>query len=469
MPKENLKLDSTFSVIGAFWKPETPDSIMTGTLMSGERTIDFTTAPVYERDPKPSAGMFDGPDKTMIPALHGFTRAGNSTLCQLVEGRCPDNSLNFPLRQSIASRTFRVLSVLEGMHVDGIEAKCLDLAKFSFAGLSDFLPSAFIEEWKAEQIVVTIPQEPREIQDFSLCSSKLRITIRAVPELTSGETDLSRLSKSVVSIEARFPQPESLDCYRRLAGRLENLFSLLTGGSVALETLFVYRGEESGHLITKRSGPPSRFDRMHNVGCSSTQLAQAIATWLSQPPKFDDVESLALEVLRKSKLFVETEFIALAQALEGFHRATMETGTTDRPILRRIRKAVRSALDAQAIDPDLKERICISMMHANDPTLTTRLKALCECFSNQTLKAMLIESATFIGEVAATRNFYTHVGGGENPKNTPKKRPVRGGQLFLLNQKMQMLLRSLMLRHVGFSESAIADVVARLPKWTVSA
>ena len=159
---------------------------MTGTLMSDEPTIDFITAPVYERDPKPSAGMFDGPDKTMIPALHGFTRAGNSTLCQLVEGRCPDNSLNFPLRQSIASRTFRVLSVLEGMHVDGIEAKCLDLAKFSFAGLSDFFPSAFIEEWKTEQIVVTIPREPREIQDFSLCSSKLRITIRTFPELTRG-------------------------------------------------------------------------------------------------------------------------------------------------------------------------------------------------------------------------------------------------------------------------------------------
>jgi hypothetical protein len=81
---------------------------------------------------------------------------------------------------------------------------------------------------------------------------------------------------------------------------------------------------------------------------------------------------------------------------------------------------------------------------------------------------MLIESTTFIGEVAATRNFYTHVGGGENLKNPPKKRPVRGGQLFLLNQKMRMLLRSLMLRHVGFSESAIADVLARLPKWTVS-
>jgi hypothetical protein len=151
----------------------------------------------------------------------------------------------------------------------------------------------------------------------------------------------------VVSIEATFPQLESLDSYRRVAGRLENLFSLLTGGSLALETLFIYRGEESGHLVTKRQGPPSRFDRMHNVGCSPTQLAQAIATWLSQPAKFDDVESLALEVLRKSKLFIETEFIALAQALEGLHRATMETSGTDRPTLRIIRKAVRGALDAQ--------------------------------------------------------------------------------------------------------------------------
>ena len=75
-------------------------------------------------------------------------------------------------------------------------------------------------------------------------------------------------------------------------------------------------------MITKRAGPRSHFDRMQCAVCSPSELAQAISIWLCLPPSFEAVETLALEVLRKSKLFVQTEFLALAQALEGFHRVT---------------------------------------------------------------------------------------------------------------------------------------------------
>lgn len=81
------------------------------------------------------------------------------------------------------------------------------------------------------------------------------------------------------------------------------------------------------------------------------------------PARFDAVERLALEVLRKSKLFIETEFLALAQALEGVHRATMSTSGTDRVTPKTIRKALRTTLDSLPIPAELKERICTSMMH----------------------------------------------------------------------------------------------------------
>jgi len=43
-------LDSRFSVIGAFWSPETPDTIMKGALASDEREINFITAPLRYRE-----------------------------------------------------------------------------------------------------------------------------------------------------------------------------------------------------------------------------------------------------------------------------------------------------------------------------------------------------------------------------------------------------------------------------------
>src|ERR1035438_1924619 len=160
MPKENLNLDSRFSTVGAFWKPESPDSMMTGTLVSDEHNINFMSAPVYQRNPQFAAGMFKLPDTAMIPALHGFTEAGNCTLCQVVEGGGP-NSTNFPLQQSIGSKSFRVLALVEGMHLDGIDDKCLTSAKFSFSGLSEFFPSAFTEHWETDRSVVTIPRAPQ--------------------------------------------------------------------------------------------------------------------------------------------------------------------------------------------------------------------------------------------------------------------------------------------------------------------
>jgi hypothetical protein len=461
MADKNLRLDSRFTMIGAFWLPETPDTIMKGTLVSDKREINFITAPEYERPISRGRGTFAKPESTMIPALHGFTQDGLFTLCQLVEQLGP-SSTNFPLGQAIKARSFKVLSCLGGMQVNGIDDKRLTSARYTFEGLSAWFPQAFDEKWDADKIVVSIPMEPRQIQDFCLLDSRVRVSVKVVSEVTSGKDDPSRLSRCIASIEVQNPNPESLAWYRRIGGRLENLFSLVTGGSVAMDTLFVYRGDESGHLITKRPRSVRHFDRLQCVMCSPNQLAQAIVTWICLPSKFDSVESLALEVLRKSKLFIETEFLALAQALEGFHRATTNTSVADRLTLRNLRKAISPTRDAQTIEPELKEKICNSMMHAGDPTLATRLTALCQSISAPTLAKIGIVPETFISKVVVTRNFYTHAGSGVRSN----KKPADGKEMFLLNQRMRALLRGAMLLHLGLPESQIADVLARdATKW----
>lgn len=53
---------------------------------------------------------------------------------------------------------------------------------------------------------------------------------------------------------------------------------------------------------------------------------------------------------------------------------------------------------------------------------------------------MAIEPATFISDLTATRNYYTHFGGDEQPK----KKPLKGKDMYLLNKKMRALLRGAM-------------------------
>jgi hypothetical protein len=144
MADKSLRLDSRFNMIGAFWSPETPDTIMKGTLVSDEREINFITAPEYERSVSMAPGMFSMPDSTMIPVLHGFTDDGIFTLCQIVE-QSGLGTTNFAVGQAIKARSFRVLSCLGGMYINGINDKCLTSARYSFEGLSAWFPKGFDE------------------------------------------------------------------------------------------------------------------------------------------------------------------------------------------------------------------------------------------------------------------------------------------------------------------------------------
>ena len=49
MSKEYLRLDSQFISVAAFWKPETPEEVMTGTLTVNDDGICFVTSPEYSR------------------------------------------------------------------------------------------------------------------------------------------------------------------------------------------------------------------------------------------------------------------------------------------------------------------------------------------------------------------------------------------------------------------------------------
>jgi hypothetical protein len=116
MTDKNLQLDSRFSMIGAFWSPETPDTIMKGTLVSDEREINFITTPEYERPISIGPGTFAMPDSTMIPALHGFTEDGLFTLCQLVEQAYAFPIVCWPVSKNIPKPP----RIVSGYLVDGI-------------------------------------------------------------------------------------------------------------------------------------------------------------------------------------------------------------------------------------------------------------------------------------------------------------------------------------------------------------
>ena len=343
------------------------------------------------------------------------------------------------------------------MHLGGSGDKCLNSARYTFSGLSDWLPKAINETWDKDYITLKIPFKVHDILEFCVKESRIHVTLKIFSQFTSDLVDGARISKSVVYVDVENPIPESLTWYYQIGIRLENLFSLLTGASQALETFFVYRGEDSGHVNSRRSDYVRPFDPRESVWCTSAQLASALAIWLGESREFRRVESLALGVVRKGKLFVETEFLSLAQALEGVHRVTERRSIADRVVFRRVRKKIVALLKQENVDPTLSRRICDSISHANDPAFASRLTALCQRISRPLLQRMGIDPDQFVADVVAARNFYTHTGS----KARSKKIPEPGLELFLLNQKMRALLRGALLLHLGLPEGQVSDVLER--------
>ena len=193
-----------------------------------------------------------------------------------------------------------------------------------------------------------------------------------------------------------------------------------------------------------------------------SQLAHSIATWVSESNEFREIENLLLGVLRKGKLFVETEFLSLAQALEGFHRATGEEIKLDKAAFKALRKKIDNFLVEQNTDEETATRVNSAVSFANQTSFRARLKDLSERISEGTLTKMKIAPEQFIGEVVRMRNFFTHAGGSYDEK----EEPLGGGELFLLSQKMRALLRGVFLVHLGFPENQFAELIIReATKW----
>src|ERR1017187_6077819 len=466
MGKEYLRLDSKFSSVAAFWRPESPDEVMTGTLTVNDDGIRFVTSPEYFRGakvPRPDPSQWNSDSILRSDALHGFFEGENCTLLNLMEVEHPGLTSYKDELQSVASTAQRASIFVSGMRTGAMEDRCLDSARYTFSSLSQFVNTRLMEKWGNGLITIEIQSESKSLLDCSVLETHVRVELKAFQTLTTDEEREARLTKTVAIVEVTPPEAESLSWFMGIGSRWENLFSLLAGTSLVMETFFIYREDKSGAVIRKQHAFVEKYKMLDSLRHSNSQLAHAISTWLSESEGLREIENLLLGVLRKGKLFVETEFLSLAQALEGFHRATGgDESKMDKVSFKALREKIGKFLEEQKVDDETTKKVNAAVAYCNQTSFRSRLKELCGRISQSTLGEMKIDPDAFAASVMNTRNFFTHAGGSSDEK----KEPLRGGELFLLSQKMRALLRGVFLLHLGFPEPQFKDLIVReATKW----
>ena len=445
---EKLTLWAPIDVYGAFWRPGDEGNKFTGRVARDKKFLQLTTSPSY-REGLDIPREFLGEEEKRIELLHGYTTVGPCSLLW-VQPVQHAGLTDFKVDKAVTFLQYRVgLCVLDHL-VPSPESEFFEGASFSYSGLAEWIPivpqrSITNEGWTISQV------RKRSVFDFCVLPIRTRLQLEILPMPShqyTGEYESKHHPRLIVTPA----EPKSIRWYLELGGRIENLFSLLLGVSIRLESVELIRGEKSGAVLRADRSKKQPIDRNIWVQCSASQLANSVAQWLSEPEEFGSLEGLVYGTIRQSALFVENEFLSLGQALESFHRLTDHTTITDAESFKSILGAIYAAI--QSAGSAIRKRLEDSVVHANEPDFRFRIMALLSRISEDHRKKLLGDVEEFEKNLRQTRNYFTHVG-------TKKKKNVltETSELFLFSQKLHALLRLLILIHIGLPENEVFEPV----------
>jgi len=175
-----------------------------------------------------------------------------------------------------------------------------------------------------------------------------------------------------------------------------------------------------------------------------------IQKWFSQKDKIDPVTNLLFDSFYHRTRFNENSFLNIVQALETFHRRFRKN-----EILPKDEHKKRVSDIIASVAADFKKWLQDRLNFSNEPTLHHRLVELTNEVSNKTLTKIIKDKEQFIKDTKNSRNYYTHY------DVSLEKKALRKTDLFLLTEKLRVLLIAIVLLETGFTDEQVDGLFER--------
>jgi hypothetical protein len=392
--------------------------VFTGTLSGQKGRIDLVSAPTYRKGDIARDAMHatilavnSREPLLQIPSICGLAGGGDCTLLSSVQLNEKGDS-DFQTGRSVTSLQYRPAVAVMGLHLASVHAPVIDSSVFSFTKVQEYLPATWEMNVDTKAITYVSPREATEVFRFS--SIPLRCEVICETRAGGGRARRTATIRSVPRIKIVPEQPQSLDWFDELAFRIENFFTLCLGTSVALKQFQLFSKDKMGWVVQRVPRRSEKINVQTWVRCPQNRLAIGLASWLAVPREQRPVELTVLGMLRKSNVFLETEFLSLAQALEGVSR--IQGGPS-----KKFAKRIEETYDL--LSPDIALKV-------------------------------VGERTDFVAKVVATRDYFTHLGLPETDKVVRRSSP-----LFHLNQRLHAFLRCVMLVQHGIPEDYLKEPI----------
>jgi hypothetical protein len=271
--------------------------------------------------------------------------------------------------------------------------------------------------------------------------------------------------------------PQSLDWYAEMIHSLSRLLSCLVG-RISIPTSLSYIPPHSGERTEEGSvqaqiealfdgfspppdSAPPEGDRRPYVPLASLpeierDITEVFESWFAHELELDMVHNLLLSVMDAPSVYAEYRCLALAQALESFHRRTMPGSYLEEKDFAKVKATLIEAIP-NSISSDARNAFEGKLEYLNEFSLRKRLKQLMDRCGEATKQAITDSSTkSLVDRMVDTRNYLTHF-----------TRPPSGGvpgayDLTETAALMRRLLTAVVFQELGVNEDAVTKAVERI-------
>lgn len=258
-------------------------------------------------------------------------------------------------------------------------------------------------------------------------------------------------------------EPCNIDLFISLAHKISHLISFAVGETVSIKNVSARKykeNDESVHLYSKKTkvfycsttytkNIPKclAWDMLFNFNTIKDNTEEVFNKWINAYENLSPTLFLYFSTKNNSINKIESKFLALAQALETYHRRLSDEKLMADDIYESLLSGIINSCPKEH-----KNWLYGRLKYGNEITLSKRLKKIIEpfkeYFGNNEQRQKLIK------RIVDTRNFLTHY-----DKSLIDKSANSGRELYILYYKMEIILQLNFLQMIGFTSEDIKNIV----------
>jgi hypothetical protein len=421
-----------FEYNGIWWLPGEPENQISGVLRFDPlKSINLQLIGIFNEKFSSSAEF--------VQFIHGLTvDAKVVTLWDCYESRQHTWKSGYATDRS----SYDVGVILFGHHFAKSEDILFESLSINYSALAEWIGAKVfdINEDKFSQQYTVNYRRPPEIK---AALNNATVILRQSFGYSSNINEVKLAQTALVTVRPK--QPTHIDALlKNYFYHIRNFLSLGIGQpiypQIVAGSVPEVREEISIYYPIKDASKFSTISHPRNMLFSFTDISENfeeyLRAWFAKSELLDPVYELYFSILYSSDLYLNIQFLLLAQALEVYHRRRYKGTYLDSQEYKTVRKILIDAIP-NFLSKDHKQSLQSRISFGNEYTLLTRLKLILnevlDPYSAQ-VSALVEDREKFARKIKATRNYLTHFTVETDTIFDTKER-------YIYVQKMKLLLQ----------------------------